>query len=398
MRPTIRRFSRNLALLAPGALCLACLRVPAQTATLSTVKDVEASSALLQLRAYETGRLASSIIERAADSIAAVSRDPGVRLRSLQWKVVSVPLVQEASLHDEPLVAVVDLWALALQQADYFETGDGRNAFGPFQEIALAAARQVVFETRRTFARSVRSGEVPPEAVDAVPGWASSHPIRGDEMHRESLLSSDWNALGIEESSLPGTVASLNQALVGITQRLGYANEGLLKRVRWQGELMAGTALLGPRTDSLLTSLQATSAAIGTALSDAPVDLRRARELVARDLREQQVAAFAALDQQRVATLAALGDERLAAFAALRAERVATLAMVDSMTQRSIDRFNAVATRMMRWFVAAVGVLVAVLAVGVLALVRALYWRSAKGTGWYTTRNRKEPYDKQVCG
>ena len=382
MSVTLRRLSLNLAVLAPAALSLGCLGVPQQSATLETVKDVEVSSALLQLRAYETGRLASSIVERAADSIAAVSRDPAVRLRSLQWKVASIPLVQEASLHDEPLVAVVDLWALALQQADYFDTGDGRSAFGPFQEIALAAARQVVFETRRTFARSVRSGEVPPEAVDAVPAWASSHPIGGEEMHRESLLSSDWNALGIEESSLPGTVASLNQTLVGITQRLGYVNEGLLKRVRWQGELMAGTVLLGPRTDSLLTSLQTASAAIGTTLSDAPADLHRARELVARDLREQQIAAFAALDRQRVATLAALGDERLAAFAALRAERVATLAAVDSMTQRSIDRFDAVATPMLRWFVAAVGVLVAVFAIGVLALVRALYRRSAKGTGW----------------
>ncbi len=382
MSDTLRRFCWTLPVLVPGALSLGCLRVPQQSATLEAVEDVEVSSALLQLRAYETGRLASSIIERAADSIAAVSRDPGVRLRSLQWKVASVPLVQEASLHDEPLVAVVDLWALALQQADYFETGDGRKAFGPFQDIALAAARQIVFETRHTFARSVRSGEVPPEAVHAVPAWASSHPIRGDQMHRESLLSSDWNALGIEESSLPGTVASLNQILVGITQRLGYVNEGLLKRVRWQGELMAGTVLLSPRTDSLLTSLQTTSAAIGTALNDAPVDFRRARELVARDLREQQIAAFAALDRQRVGTLAALGDERLAAFAALRAERIATLATVDSMTWRSIDRVNAVATRMMRSFVAAVGILVAVLAVGVLALVRALYWRSAKGTGW----------------
>jgi hypothetical protein len=360
----LRRFCRTLPVLVPGALSLGCLGVPRQSATLEAVKDVEVSSALLQLRAYETGRLAGSIIERAADSIAAVSRDPGVRLRSLQWKIASVPLVQEASLHDEPLVAVVDLWALALQQADYFETGDGRSAFGPFQEIALAAARQVVLETRRTFARSVRTGEIPAEAVDAVPAWAASHPIRGDEMHRESLLSSDWNALGIEESSLPGTVAGLNQTLVGITQRLGYVNEGLLKRVRWQGELVAGTVLQGRRADSLL------------------MGLHRARELVARDLREQQLAAFAALDRQRVATLAALGDERQAAFAALRAERVATLAAVDSMTQRSIDRLDAVATPVLRWLVVGVGILAAVFAIGVLALVRALYWRSARGTGW----------------
>jgi hypothetical protein len=346
--------------------------VPQQSATLTAVKDVTVTSTLLQLRAYETGRLVSSIIAAAADSIAAVSRDPAVRLRSLQWKVASIPLVQEASLHDEPLVAVVDLWALALQHAGYFEAGDGRSAFGPFQEIARAAAARVVLETRRTFQRSVRSGEVPPDAIDAVPAWASSHPIRGAEMHRESLLSSDWNALGIEEATLPGTVASLNQSVLRITQRLGYVNEGMLKQVRWHAELMAGTVLQVPRTDSLLTGLQLTSAAIGTALNDAPADLDRARELVGRDLRAQQVAAFAALDRQRVATLAAMGDERLAAFAALRAERVATLAAVDSMTQRSLARLSAIATPVIRTFVAAMGLLVAVLVMGVVALVSGL--------------------------
>src|SRR5262245_50361833 len=176
----MRRFRQILPALVPGALSLGCLGVPQQSATLEAVKDVEVSSALLQLRAYETGRLASSIIEVAADSIARVSDDPQVRLRSLQWKIAAIPLMQEASLHDEPLVAVVDLWALALQQAHYFGTGEGRNAFGPSQEIARAAADRVAIETRRTFARSVRTGEIPPEAVDAVPAWAASHPIRGD--------------------------------------------------------------------------------------------------------------------------------------------------------------------------------------------------------------------------
>lgn len=367
----VRQLARKLAVLVPGVLSLSCFRVPQQSATLATVKDVAVSSTLLQLRAYETGRLVSSIIEAAADSIARVSHDPAVRSRALQWKVASIPLVQEASLHDEPLVAVVDLWALALQHADYFEMGDGRAAFGPFQEIALAAARQIVVETRRTFGRTLRSGEIPAEAVDAVPAWASGHPIRGTEMHRVSLLSSDWQALGIEESSLTGSVASLNRTLLGVTQRMGYLNESMLKQVGWHAELTASSVLRGPRTDSLLTTLQTTSEAIGTALRDAPADLEHARGLVSRDLMEQQTAALAGLNRQRVATLAAITDERLAVFAALRAERVATVAAMDSITRRSIDRLGVLATGVVRTLVAAIGVLAVALGVGIVVLVRA---------------------------
>ena len=81
--------------------------------------------------------------------------------------------------------------------------------------------------------------------------------------------------IGIEESSLPGTVASLNQTLVGVTQRLGYVNEGLLKRVRWQGELSWQARPCGPlRADSLLTTLHATAVAIGKAVRAGPADLQ----------------------------------------------------------------------------------------------------------------------------
>ena len=366
-------------MLVPAALSLGCLRVPERSATLAAVEDVAVSGTLLQLRAYETGRLVSAIIETAADSIAGLSDDPAVRLRSLRWKVALIPLVQEASLHDEPLVAVVDLWALALQHAGYFESGEGRNAFGPCQEIAIAAARRIVVETRRTFSRSVRSGEVPPEAIDAVPAWATSHPIRGLDMHRASLLSSDWNALGIEESSLPGTVASLDQSVLRITQRLGYVIESLLKQVRWHAELTVGTVFRVPRADSLLTTIHTTSAAIAATLGDAPATLGQVREEISRELKVQQAEAFAALDRQRVATLAAITDERLGAFAALREERVATLAAVDSMTQRSIDRLSQVAMRTMRWLVAAVSLFLAGLAIGGMAIIHVRHRRSRLG-------------------
>jgi hypothetical protein len=48
------------------------------------------------------------------------------------------------------------------------------------------------------------------------------------------------------------------------------------------------------------------------------------------------------------------------------------------------------ATRMMRGFVAAVGLLAAVLAIGATALVRALHWRSAKRTGRLLTTELEE--------
>lgn len=377
---TAGRCGRRVAPVA-ALLAAACLKVPQQSASLAAVKNAAVTATQLQLRVYEAGRRLSSLVEAAADSIAGLAADPLVRRRALLWKTFAIPLVQEASLQNEPVVAAVDLWGFTVQQVDYFERGDGRDAFGPLQPIALATARELEQDARRTVGRSLTTGEVKPEAVEAVKTWAARHPIRGAGFRRESALSSDWKMLGIRETSLFGTVASLDRTLVGVTNRLGYINEGMLKQVRWNAELMADEALAAPRVDSMLFTLTTTTAAMGDLMGAAPSMLDRGREAVFRDLSAQQVAVFAALDRQRIATLGAITDERAAVVDALREERVAvldalhgeriaTLAAVDSIAQRSLDHVQAIATRLLLLTLVAFVVMTAIAVVGVVGITR----------------------------
>jgi len=381
----LRRLLRR-AWLAPGLGLLAagCATVPERSAGLASIEDAAVTSTQLQLRVYETGRRLGSAIEATADSVAALTEDPDLQRRALLWKTSSIPLVQEASLRNEPLVAVVDLWAFTVQQADYFQDGDGSDAFGPLQPVVLAAADAMVADARRTAGRTVSSGEVPPESVRALHDWAASHPIRGAEMRRESLLASDWSILGLHESSLFGTVASVDRSLLTVSHRLGYINEGLMKQVRWNAELMADDALAAPRVDTLLSALTATTAAMADLLRDAPSTLDRVMEdLSARKRAEmaaldrQRVETLAALERQRVETLAALADERAAALEALRSERVATLASVDSIAQRTIDHAEVVVARMLRWVLLTIAFLGTVAVVGAVLVVRTLKGRAA---------------------
>nr|NIQ52183.1 hypothetical protein [Gemmatimonadota bacterium]NIU64144.1 hypothetical protein [Actinomycetota bacterium]NIW25945.1 hypothetical protein [Actinomycetota bacterium]NIX18534.1 hypothetical protein [Actinomycetota bacterium] len=280
---------------------------------LASIEDAAVTSTQLQLRVYETGRRLSSSIEATADSVAALTGDPDLRHRTLLWKTTSIPLVQEASLRNEPLVAVVDLWAFTVQQADYFQDGDGREAFGPLQPVVQAATEAMVADARRTAGRTVASGEVPAESLRALHDWAARHPIRGVEMRRRSLLASDWSVLGLHESSLFGTVASVDRSLLSVLHRLGYINEGLMKQVRWNAELMADDALAAPKVDSILSSLIATTRAMGDLLSDAPATLDRVME----DLSARKRVEMAALDRQRAETLATLERQRVETLAAL---------------------------------------------------------------------------------
>lgn len=376
--PAPSRLVPLLALLAAG-----CAGVPQRTVGLASLDDPAVTSTQLQLRVYETGRRLSSAIEAAADSIAGLAAEPEVRRRALLWKISATPLVEEASLRNEPLVAVVDLWAFTEQQAAYFEDGDGRDAFGPLQRVAADAAREMALDARRTAARTVTSGEISPASVRALNAWVSDHPIRGVEMRRESLLASDWSVLGLHEATLFGTVASVDRSLLGVSHRLGYINEGLLKQVRWSAELLGEEALAAPRVDSMLSALTTTTAAMGELLAGAPAMLERAREAVLRDLSErkreemaaldrQRLETLDALDRQRTATLAALARERAAALEALRSERIATLASADSIAQRMIDRIDEAATRMLRWVLITVAFVGTVAVVGTVSVVRTL--------------------------
>ena len=363
-----------LARLAAAGLVLlsatGCLRVPQQSAALSGVEaDQGVTATQLQMWAYESGRRFSTLVEATADTIAARSTNPTVRLQALRWKTAAIPLFEEASLRSDPVVATVDLWVLTMQQSGYLQRGDGRDAFGPLQPLAVAVADTLELLAAE-LARRVRP--ITAEDREALRSWAERHPIQGTGLRRESVLGSSWKSLRIGETNVFGTVASLQRSLDGVSNRLGYLNEGIFKRALWQAELAARELANG--TIPLLDS---------------------GRAVVFRELSAQQDQLFGAIDEQRIATISALTAERVAVLEgvrgervavldairgeraavleAIRSERIATLAAIDSLTQRSIDHAGMMAGRLLLWTLIGLLFLVAVLGLGTMAAART--WR-----------------------
>ena len=272
MPDNLPRFAA-LGLLALGAG--ACFKVPPNSASLSAMEATEVTASELQMRVYETGRRISTIIENTADTIIAYSSDPAAHRRALRWKLLATPLVEEASLRADPVVAGVDLWVFTMQLSDYLRRGNGRDAFGDLQPIALAAADTMEHLVAQLAARVRPDGKVSVADEQALRTWAERHPLQGSHMGRESILSSDWKTLSLTESSLTGTVASVQRSLTGVTNRLGYLNEGMFKRVLWQSELVARDVV--------------------------PPLLAEGRAALLHDLSEQGGKLFGAVTEQRVA-------------------------------------------------------------------------------------------------
>ncbi len=327
---------------------LGCPHVPTQSGALATIEDPAVTAMQLKLRVYATASQVNAVIETAADSIRAKGALPTVRERALLWKLSAIPAVEEASLETDPTVAAVDLWAFSVQQRNYFGTGDGRDAFGSFEHIAIAAADTIEGVVRALIAGIRTTNTIAPAADARVEAWAAQHPIYGPAMHRESVLASDWQALGVHSQSLGSAVARVEQSLTDANQRLGYMNEGLLDRVTWQAQLAASTAPVTDRLDTLAGDVSIAMRRIAVFATGAPSRFEEERRELFAAIDGERARVFESITAQRVAIADDLRTGRQAVFDDLRRERVATLVQADSITQQSIDRADAAARRLAR--------------------------------------------------
>jgi hypothetical protein len=368
----------------PAAECLmllGCLKVPQESASLSAMDATEVTATELQMRVYEAGRRISFVIENAADTIAFRSADPDVRRRTLRWKLAAIPQVEEASLRIDPVVAAADLWALTMQLSAFLRRGEGRAAFGEYQPLAIAATDTLEKIAAEVAGRLRPGGRPTAKDEQSLRTWSDHHPIQDMGMGRESILSTDWKVLSLTETSLTGTVASIQRSLAGVTNRMGYLNEGIFKRVIWQAQLAAYEVvppLLEQGKTALLGDLSAQQGKVFDAITEQRIAsfaaLTGERQAVLLAFRGERMAVLDAMRSERSTVLEALRVERVATIEALTRERIATLATVDSMMQRSIDHAGAVAGRLL--LLTFVGLTGFAVAGGFVAAITIRAWRT----------------------
>lgn len=371
-----RSRTRRIALLVCLAQGLsACAKVPTQTASMQAAPEVSSSAALIQLQAFETGRAISTTIESAADRIQAASTDDAVRRNALLLKISAIPLVQEAALRTDPVIAAADLYAFTIQLSDYLEAGAGKTSFGAEQPIALSAAADAERAARDVVEGNLRSGQLSARSEAYIRTWAAAHPMQGPALRRASILSSDWKALGLSDNSLAASVGNMERTLVNVTYRLSYLNETLAAQARWNAELAGGEVLRAPAVDSLVGTVSTSLGSVGTFADEFPAFLDGWREALMRDVDRQRILAFDAVADQRVALEAALNLEREVLMRQVREERIAAFLSIDSVTVRTLDRSAAILRRLIFQVALSAAAVVALLLGGGFVLFSR--WRAA---------------------
>lgn len=320
-----RLVARSFSWLALLHLC-ACNSTPAaRTELMRHDPRIEASASELRLKMRAFAHRFAHRVERAADELALDCPDPAVRLAALQWKIHAIPLAQTTCYLADPLAAMTDTWALAVQQRMHFEGGGAERLFGERARIALEAARKIEADLEE-LVRSVAADERWLEGREDVRAWAAAHPLPETWSGRESLVPHLSEFVGSASLGALARVGKLEEDLGDVAMRLSLYNELLPSQARWQAEFL----LLESGTLALVEELRALLPALGSAASSASALEARAEAM----LEARLSAALLELRRERELVLAFLEETRHDSHQRLRAD-------LDHLTERIADERRA---------------------------------------------------------
>ncbi len=306
-------------------------KAPTRSAVQTSIGAVDLPSRRIRIGADHTGGMMMTRIEIAADSILKATADPSVRRNALAWKANAIPAIQTTTHHPDPLVAFVDGWTLAVLIRDYFDSGRGRDLFGPQQPIARDAMRDIVNRIESNTSRVLdEEGQGDYAAFhDFVYRYAAAHPIDNDLYVHRTVATEVVDILGEQEFGGLSSLGTMEEmALDAQTMARAYLAY-TFKTVLWQTELMIesmmDTTLITPLLDSVDRMAVTTTATRLMESTPGMIAAERARILAEteRMLEASLDRSFARVSEERALILAEVEEmvarERQIIFDELRA-------------------------------------------------------------------------------
>jgi len=298
--------------------CTGCAHVPQQSESAKIIHS-QASTAELRAQTVELARETLREIVAAADSIDARTTDPRIHRSTLYWRLSSLAAVQEASLRQDPVLAIIDLLTFDLQLEHFLASPAGAAIFGVDVPIAERAVARL---TERWRAMSKTTGaQLTDEDRTKLDAWVEAHPIDRVPFTRASLVGDLARRFREEKSSLGAAVGGIEESISRLEYRVGFLNENSVAEAVWLSNLAALEVGQSPEAADLRGTLHSTRVLV----EDAP-DI----------LRAERLALVAELDRQRLATLVVLAKERTIVLQTIMGERAVILEDVDLQRQHAV--------------------------------------------------------------
>ncbi len=278
-------------------------------------------------------------IERAADDIIANTDDYAIKQNALVWKMYAIPAGYNAIFLKDPLAANLDLWVFCVQMTDYFESGLGKDLFGPMQYRALQVSEQ--FETGMVnFAKSVSHDTTLIDAKDFVYKFAKENPLEDRYFARASGMELFAEVIGANESGLAESVGNMEQILGLVNKKMSVYLEFLPKQARWQAEYLLNQMMIDQKLDQAtndFTLLRQDVDQVTQLLNLAPAYVDSLSRGTLLDINRQRIETLAYIRLERENVLKEL---RAIILTEIDQERKLALDQIDQIADRAIERIT----------------------------------------------------------
>lgn len=339
---------------------------------MSTYENVSISSLELKIRIHKFEERFSGIVEQAADEIIDQTSDQKIRERALLWKMYAIPAAQKAIFQYDPLVSLIDIWALCIQMREYFIEGAGKDAFGDWQAIAVDASELLESEIIAIAREVTSSGDIS-KGQDLVNSWASENPIESPLFIRRSTTELFASVMGETKFSLSSTVFTVAESIIFISNRMNSYLDFLPKQGRWQVEYLTSKFVQREDIDAGLENFSSIAGSTERAVDmteKIPEIIQNERIALLREINRQRVATLNELKNERMVILDSMQKERIAVLEALREERIETLKAFEDMTSEAIDESSVRMMELMdHFFLRVIQVMAVLLILGFVALL-----------------------------
>lgn len=331
------RVVRLITLLILIAMLQACSTAPAEkSAMMSQVEGIDVSKRELQTVMYNYAAHFAGEVELATNEIYSASDDIAVRRNAIEWNLNAPPEMARACFNHDPLVGLLGAWTFTIEMREFFEKGNGRDLFGPYQGDAVETAKRLENDIS-TLAHAVwPQGDID-KYEGLVTAFAQAHPLRNLRFVREGSDQEALKALGSDVSGGFAAAGEMSEQMVALTDRANLMIPALQRRLYWNGALMKENA------EEFLT-------AWGYTMIDTLIDelfggldpmyafMDAQRKLVAGDVARERAAVFEGIARERSEVVNAMAAEREQIFAAIDRERALTMQDMDALVLAVLQR------------------------------------------------------------
>ena len=194
-------------------------------------------------------------LEEVADGIFLSTTDPALANRSLIWKISAASAAQHAFFDNDPIIAVLDAYAFAEQQRQFFLNGAGNDLFKDHQKEVLQLSNDIHMDVEEIILKSCEEVDTSCEILTSINQWATKNKIESLYYNRRSIIEDMADLPGAFKHGIGKSMVEMAESVQDMSSRMNILSQTLPKQMRWEMQLVLMHLEMKKMMDSTMSTM-----------------------------------------------------------------------------------------------------------------------------------------------